>query len=56
LAVRIADSLLAEFRLEAVDITVHKPQAPIEVPFGDVAVSVHRERKPADAALAGAQA
>jgi dihydroneopterin aldolase len=44
LAVRIADSLLSEFRLEAVDVTVHKPQAPIEVPFGDVAVSVHRAR------------
>ncbi|CCQ47934.1 dihydroneopterin aldolase [Pseudarthrobacter siccitolerans] len=44
LAVRIADSLLSEFRLEAVDVTVHKPQAPIEVPFGDVAVSVHRTR------------
>jgi dihydroneopterin aldolase len=42
LAVRIADSLLAEFRLHAVEITVHKPQAPIEVPFGDVAVTVHR--------------
>lgn len=44
LAVRIADSLLAEFPLQAVDITVHKPQAPIEVPFGDVTVAVHRER------------
>lgn len=44
LAVRIADGLLSEFGLQAVDITVHKPQAPIEVPFGDVAVSVHRER------------
>jgi dihydroneopterin aldolase len=44
LAVRIADSLLSEFRLQAVDVTVHKPQAPIEVPFGDVAVSVHRAR------------
>lgn len=42
LAVRIAETLLAEFRLEAVDVTVHKPQAPIEVPFGDVSVSVHR--------------
>uniref|UniRef100_UPI0011B09442 dihydroneopterin aldolase n=1 Tax=Arthrobacter sp. 9E06 TaxID=2058890 RepID=UPI0011B09442 len=45
LAVRIADGLLSEFQLEAVDITVHKPQAPIEVPFGDVAVSVHRARR-----------
>ena len=44
LAVRIADGLLAEFSILAVDITVHKPKAPIEVPFGDVAVSVHRER------------
>ena len=44
LAVRIADSLLEEFQLQAVDITVHKPEAPIEVPFGDVAVTVHRER------------
>lgn len=45
LAVRIADGLLSEFRIQAVDITVHKPKAPIEVPFGDVAVSVHRARK-----------
>ena len=44
LAERVADGLLSEFQLEAVDITVHKPQAPIEVPFGDVAVSVHRAR------------
>lgn len=44
LAVRIADDLLSEFRIHAVDITVHKPKAPIEVPFGDVAVSVHRAR------------
>lgn len=47
LAVRIAESLLAEFPLAAVDITVHKPKAPIEVPFGDVAVSVHRTKAPA---------
>jgi dihydroneopterin aldolase len=44
LAVRIADDLLGRFSIRAVDVTVHKPQAPIEVPFGDVAVSVHRER------------
>lgn len=44
LAARIAEGLLAEFQLQAVDITVHKPQAPIEVPFGDVSVSVHRTR------------
>ncbi|WP_426997692.1 dihydroneopterin aldolase [Pseudarthrobacter sp. N5] len=44
LAVRIADDLLKEFSIHAVDITVHKPKAPIEVSFGDVAVSVYRER------------
>jgi dihydroneopterin aldolase len=44
LAVRIADSLLSEFKLQAVDITVHKPQAPIEVPFDDVAVTIVRSR------------
>ena len=56
LAVRIADSLLAEFKLHAVDITVHKPQAPIEVPFGDVAVAVHRERATAGPVLSRADA
>lgn len=44
LAVRIAEDLLEEFPLAAVDITVHKPKAPIEVEFGDVSVSVHRRR------------
>lgn len=56
LAVRIAEGLLSEFALHAVDITVHKPQAPIEVPFGDVAVTVHRDRASAVPAPAGAQA
>jgi dihydroneopterin aldolase len=45
LAVHIAEDLLREFSLSAVDITVHKPQAPIDVDFGDIAVSVHRERQ-----------
>jgi dihydroneopterin aldolase len=45
LAVRIADDLLSEYQLGAVEITVHKPKAPIEVPFGDVSVSVYRERQ-----------
>jgi dihydroneopterin aldolase len=44
LAVRIADDVLRRFDVTAVDITVHKPKAPIEVDFGDVSVSVHRER------------
>lgn len=44
LAVAMAEDLLAGFPLQAVEITVHKPKAPIEVPFGDVAVTVHRSR------------
>ncbi|MCB5273021.1 Dihydroneopterin aldolase [Arthrobacter sp. SO5] len=44
LAVRIADDVLRKFPVAAVDITVHKPKAPLEVEFGDVAVSVRREQ------------
>ena len=45
LAVNIAEGILAMFELvEAAEITVSKPQAPIELPFGNVAVSVFRER------------
>ena len=42
LAVRIAEDVLASFPVSAVDITVHKPQAPVGVEFGDVSVTVHR--------------
>ena len=41
---RIAEDVLQKFPVAAVDITVHKPKAPIEVDFGDVSVSVHRRR------------
>ncbi|WP_427016113.1 dihydroneopterin aldolase [Pseudarthrobacter sp. P1] len=42
---RIAARILAGFPgVAAVDVTVHKPKAPIEVPFGDVTISIHRER------------
>ncbi|MCC9144179.1 MULTISPECIES: dihydroneopterin aldolase [unclassified Arthrobacter] len=45
LAGRIADAVLAGFPvLTAVEVTVHKPKAPITVEFGDVAVTIHRER------------
>ncbi len=44
LAVRVADVVLAFPRVDAVEVTVHKPQAPITVAFGDVSVSVRRER------------
>jgi dihydroneopterin aldolase len=43
LAARIASVVLTH-RVEAVDVAVHKPQAPIEVPFDDVVLRIHRRR------------
>jgi dihydroneopterin aldolase len=42
LAERIADACLAESRVEQVEVTVHKPDAPITVPFEDVTVTIVR--------------
>lgn len=44
LAERIAGDCLAEPRVRTAEVTVHKPHAPISVPFADVAVTVVRER------------
>lgn len=44
LAQRIADVALASVLVERVVVTVHKPAAPIAVPFGDVAVRIERHR------------
>lgn len=38
----IALSILANPRVAAVDVTLHKPQAPVTVPFTDVTISIHR--------------
>lgn len=46
LAERIAAVALADRRVQNVSVTVHKPQAPIPLTFGDVAVTVHRSRTP----------
>ncbi|OLT43284.1 2-amino-4-hydroxy-6-hydroxymethyldihydropteridine pyrophosphokinase [Serinicoccus sp. CNJ-927] len=43
-AEEIAARVLARPLVEAVEVTVHKPQAPVGVPFGDVAVVVRRRR------------
>jgi dihydroneopterin aldolase / 2-amino-4-hydroxy-6-hydroxymethyldihydropteridine diphosphokinase len=48
---RIADAALRRDRVRAVEVTVHKPQAPIAVPFTDVAVTVERS-KPIRAVIA----
>lgn len=44
LAEVIADDALARPLVDAVEVTVHKPQAPVGQPFTDVAVHVRRER------------
>lgn len=44
LAQRIADACLARDLVQAVEVTVHKPQAPVGVPFGDVAVTISRQQ------------
>ncbi len=44
LADRLATECLADRRVRAVELTVHKPQAPIAQQFTDVAVTVLRSR------------
>ena len=44
LAARIAEALLAYPLVDRVRVTVHKPEAPIPLPFADVAVTVERSR------------
>ena len=41
---RVADEVLGNARVRAVEVTVHKPQAPISQDFADVAVVLHRAR------------
>ena len=43
LAERIADVCLGYERVTGVTVTVHKPRAPISVPFDDVAVTIDRD-------------
>ena len=44
LAQRLADVCLADELVQAVEITVHKPEAELGVPFDDVVVSIRRGR------------
>jgi len=44
LANRIAQVVLAHDLVQMTRVTVHKPSAPIAVPFADVAVTVNRSR------------
>lgn len=47
LAQRIADVVLADARVRQVDVTVHKPHAPIPLTFADVSVTISRSREDA---------
>ncbi|MCQ4081010.1 dihydroneopterin aldolase [Streptomyces sp. RB6PN25] len=44
LAQRIADQCLKHAAVQEVEVTVHKPEAPITVPFDDVTITIHRRR------------
>lgn len=44
LAARLAEVCLREALVQEVEVTVHKPQAPITHRFADVAVTIHRRR------------
>ncbi|MFP4310730.1 MAG: dihydroneopterin aldolase [Nitriliruptoraceae bacterium] len=43
-AARVADRCLADPRVAAVEVTVHKPAAPLPVVAAEVAVTLRRER------------
>jgi 7,8-dihydroneopterin aldolase/epimerase/oxygenase len=44
LVARLADECLADPRVAAATVTLHKPQAPIPLAFDDVAVTIRRAR------------
>ena len=52
LAELVAHDALAHPSVDEVTVTVHKPQAPVGVPFGDVTVSVTRRREPVPVVIA----
>jgi 7,8-dihydroneopterin aldolase/epimerase/oxygenase len=47
LATRIAEGVLADRRVAAVQVTVHKPSAPIPLRFADVSVTIRLTREDA---------
>jgi 7,8-dihydroneopterin aldolase/epimerase/oxygenase len=44
-AAEIAEGEMTDDRVHAVEVTVHKPSAPIPLTFADVAVTIRRSRK-----------
>jgi dihydroneopterin aldolase len=45
LAQRIADICLRNDQVDTVEVTVHKPHAPIQATFDDVALTINRSRE-----------
>src|ERR1700730_17505438 len=45
-AAEIADDVMGDERVHAVEVVVHKPQAPVSLALDDVAVAIHRSRRP----------
>ncbi len=45
LAQRIADICLRNDQVDTVEVTVHKPHAPIQASFDDVALTINRSRE-----------
>ncbi len=45
LAARLAELVMQDDRVIATEVTVHKPQAPIDREFGDVAATARRSRR-----------
>jgi dihydroneopterin aldolase len=44
-AAEVADDVMADERVHAVEVTIHKPSAPIPLTFADVAVTIRRSRR-----------
>lgn len=41
----VADMVMTDERVHAVEVTIHKPSAPIPLTFADVAVTIRRSRR-----------
>ena len=41
---RVADRCLSYDRIDEVEVTIHKPQAPVQHDFTDLSVTIHRSR------------
>lgn len=44
-AAEIADGIMVDQRVHAAEVTIHKPSAPLPMPFADVAVTMRRSRR-----------